>query len=254
MRSECMLLKRKVSGDKAELTARLLSVSQDNHKGWAKKIAVCHQPVEYLASGEFRHVYLGTYTKGPRKGERSVSKRFKTGAVFEDRFFSHDILAVDKAAEIIADFNRDNQQFGGAVCEMIYLTKPEVWTQTGSKQKVLVEPFVEGFEKFNSNSGWANNSHPVMQALSHFSYHNSNGQTVLCDLQGGRMDGGNYMLTDPVVLSMGKLYGVTDGGPLAISTFFSNHVCNQYCRREWRKPQAARRHFQPQAGTSFVFR
>lgn len=53
----------------------------------------------------------------------------------------------------------------------------------------LVEPYIEDFEKFNSNSGWApvtgNLWSDVMQALSHFSYHNSGGQYLLCSLQGG---------------------------------------------------------------------
>lgn len=253
MRSECKKLKRKVSGDKADLAARLLSVSQENDKGWTRKMKSTAHPESYLASGEFRDVWVGTYTQGPRKGERSVSKKFKTGAVFEARFFADDIKAVDKAAEIIEAFNRDNQDRGGKVAEMIYLTKPKVWTERGTGQKVLVEPYVQGFKKFNSNSGWVDNSHPVMQALSHFSYHNSNGETVLCDLQGGRMAGGNYMLTDPVVLSLSKQYGGTDGGSKAISTFFSTHVCNQYCKKEWRKPQVAIPFYPVRAGTSFFF-
>ena len=49
-----------------------------------------------------------------------------------------------------------------------------------------MEPFIENWEKFNSNTGWNNEGTPwprVMQALSHFSYHASAGSTVLCDLQ-----------------------------------------------------------------------
>ena len=59
-----------------------------------------------MASGEFRHVYLGEYTAGPRKGTLSVRKQFKTGAVYESRFFSEDINAVEKAGEINAAFNK----------------------------------------------------------------------------------------------------------------------------------------------------
>ena len=49
------------------------------------------------------------------------------------------------------------------------------------------------------------------QALSHFSFHFSNGQHLLCDLQGGGYDT-HYVLTDPAVLSVNKDFGVTDGG------------------------------------------
>jgi hypothetical protein len=47
----------------------------------------------------------------------------------------------------------------------------------------------------------------VMQALSHFSYHQSGGQHVLCDLQGGVYRDG-IVLTDPAVLSRTKEYAI----------------------------------------------
>ena len=37
-----------------------------------------------------------------------------------------------------------------------------------------------------------------MQALSHYSYHFSDGQRLVCDLQGGHY-GEYYILTDPVI-------------------------------------------------------
>ena len=91
------------------------------------------------------------------------------------------------------------------------------------------EPFIQNYTKFNSNSGWADDSTPwprVMQALSHFSYHITSGQFVLCDLQGGIYSNA-VVLTDPVILSRSKRFGVTDLGPQGISSFFSNHVCNE---------------------------
>ena len=39
--------------------------------------------------------------------------------------------------------------------------------------------------------GWTCDGHPLMQALSHFSYHNSNGEYLVCDLQ-GRADADFY--------------------------------------------------------------
>lgn len=42
--------------------------------------------------------------------------------------------------------------------------------------------------KWNSNSGWINrregDADEFMQALSHFSYHMSGGELLMCDLQG----------------------------------------------------------------------
>jgi len=94
-----------------------------------------------------------------------------------------------------------------------------------------------------------------MQALSHFSYHHTNGQLLLCDLQGGHyLD--CYILTDPVIMSMdnSKQYGSGDLGKEGIDNFFAHHKCNHFCRQHgWMKP------FQPRAsdripqtkGTSF---
>ena len=50
-----------------------------------------------------------------------------------------------------------------------------------------------------------------MQALSHFSYHCSSGQFVLCDLQGGVYEH-TVVLTDPVVCSRDGRYGAADLG------------------------------------------
>jgi hypothetical protein len=135
---------------------------------------------------------------------------------------------------------------------------PDVWAfQRNSRwagHKVLQEPFIDNYHKFNSNTGWADSSNPwpqVMQALSHFSYHVSGGQFVLCDLQGGIYRDG-VVLTDPVILSRNKSYGVTDLGTTGISSFFSNHRCNKYCRSRWSMPADQSRYYQIQMGTSMM--
>lgn len=72
------------------------------------------------------------------------------------------------------------------------------------------------------------------QALSHFSYHATGGSYVLCDLQGGVMEGGKgVILTDPVILSRDREFGVTDLGAEGISTFFARHRCTKFCREHW---------------------
>jgi hypothetical protein len=82
----------------------------------------------------------------------------------------------------------------GIITSTIFLNHPEVWVfdeySTYAGQKTLTEPFIENFEKFNSNSGVVfsadgTNWSSLMQALSHFSYHMTGGHYVLCDLQGG---------------------------------------------------------------------
>ncbi|KAL7526684.1 hypothetical protein ACHAXR_002627 [Thalassiosira sp. AJA248-18] len=163
---------------------------------------------------------------------------------------------MDKAHELVKEWNSRRM-----IDKIVQVNIPSVWTfdyavigSPISGKKVLVEPFIHNYQKFNSNTGWADNDTPwprVMQALSHFSYHVSSGQFVLCDLQGG-VYGDSVVLTDPVILSRNKMYGVTDLGPRGISSFFSNHVCNEFCSASWSKPADQRRYFRPQAGTSMV--
>ena len=129
-------------------------------------------------------------------------------------------------------------------------------------QRHLLEPFIENFQKFNSNSGVAAGAEgatwsSLMQALSHFSYHSTGGRYVLCDLQGGIIQSecklnGNAVLTDPVILSRDREFGITDLGAEGISTFFGRHKCSQYCRGNWQIPTDRRILFQPSLGTTMV--
>lgn len=74
-----------------------------------------------FAQGAFRYVAKGVYTEGERKGQTSVCKWFKSGLVFEDTFFRHDINAVDKALEIVNRFNQ-----GKHIDKCIKINMPEV--------------------------------------------------------------------------------------------------------------------------------
>lgn len=189
----------------------------------------------------------GVYVIGERKGEACVRKWFKTGSVFSETYFSEDIKAVHKAIDIVQEWNDE-----GFVDKTVRVNEAEVWSDTKTGEKHLVEPFIENYQKFNSNSGWHDGSTPwprVMQALSHFSYHTSGGQLLLCDLQGGCYKDG-MILTDPVIMSVNRHYGVTDLGAEGISNFFAKHRCNEYCRSYWIKPSNARNHFNAVRGTS----
>jgi hypothetical protein len=197
--------------------------------------------------GSFRWVHKGQYAPnprilgddgGPRNGEYCVIKEFKTGSVYEASYFLSDLKTVSKAGHFIEAFNNERI----AANRKIYLNRPTVWAGTcrdsqGRRRKYLVEPMLEGeFLKFNSNSGYVNGA-DVLQSLSHFSYHHSNGQYLLCDLQGGHYADA-YILTDPVIMSTNnsKTYGPMDLGSEGIENFFVKHKCNPFCKRHWRKP------------------
>lgn len=209
-----------------------------------------------FAQGGFRWVAKGTYTNGVRNGEPCVCKWFKSGHVDQASFFDLDIKAMDKAHDLVREWNNRN-----LINKLVMVNIPEVWTFISSGgmghligKRYLQEPFINNYQKFNSNTGWADSETPwprVMQALSHFSYHVSAGQFVLCDLQGGVYSDA-VVLTDPVILSRGKLYGVTDLGPRGISSFFSNHRCNEFCNTSWSRPADQTRYHRPQMGTSMA--
>ena len=198
-----------------------------------------------FAQGAFRWVQKGRYTAGQRVGQACVCKWFKSGCTFEEIFYSDDIKASEKATHIVEQWNQ--QHF---INKKIQLNQPEVWTfKQGSRyagQKHLIEPFIENWQKFNSNSGWVSYEitawNDVMQALSHYSYHVSSGQFVLCDLQGG-VYRHSAVLSDPVIMSRRRgSYGVTDLGPEGISNFFYHHQCNEHCRSGWSQPRETHGH------------
>jgi len=208
-----------------------------------------------FAAGAFRWVAKGKYTSGNRAGQASVCKWFKSGTVFEEDYFTLDIKAVDKALDIVNRFNQLN-----VVSKTIKVNVPEVWefnrdcSGEWAGSKTLSEPFIANYQKFNSNTGWTDtrrNWAKAMQALSHFSYHVSGGMFVLCDIQGGIYQD-SVVLSDPVILSRNRDYGVTDLGAMGISSFFYHHTCNEYCRSNWTRPSNPVEYYEPRMGTSML--
>ncbi|CAK8987949.1 Alpha-protein kinase vwkA (von Willebrand factor A alpha-kinase) (vWF kinase) [Durusdinium trenchii] len=248
MREELRKMKRKVSGTKAELQKRLEEVFETNDRGWLTRGAPALSKGAYLESGTFRDVYMVTYTKGPRKNMKGVYKVFKDQKA--EVLIQEDLKAVEEAGRIIKAFNEYNDQcIGSSARRRVYLNQPEVWSLNG--RPILVEPFIDGtYAKFNSNSGWVNEGYNMMQALSHFSFHVSNGQHLLCDLQGGGYDT-HYILTDPAVLSLKQEFGATDGGKRMMKNFFAHHLCNEYCDPSWLCMERPKVVAPARSGTSF---
>lgn len=204
-----------------------------------------------FASGTFRNVYLGRYTGGDRTGQNCAVKFFKRSYInYEDEYFERDLYAAKKALKIIIQWNQ-----AGFIDDKIRLNMPEKWHCNTRDRPFLLEPFIDNYQKFNSNSGWCDQSknfwNRVMQALSHYSYHISSGQFLLCDLQGGVNHLG-VILTDPVIMSHNKRFGLTDLGRKGIINFFHSHRCNRFCRDHWTRPAYTQQYFQRTRGTTML--
>jgi hypothetical protein len=126
--------------------------------------------------------------------------------------------------------------------------------------KMLVEPFVENLQYFNTNTGWAFEEAEILQALSHFSYHVSEGKKLLCDLQGAWLDADecyevgaehNYMLTNVSFMTSDwvgnprNAAADSDFGNEGIENFFSLHRCNGFCSPSWKTWENPVQHFEP---------
>lgn len=205
-----------------------------------------------FAFGSFRKVYLGTYTGGDRTGQTCVAKYFRNEyAHLEDDYFERDLNAVRKTLKIVTQWNQND-----FISKVIRVNVPQVWQDSQSGSKFLLEPYIEDYQKFNSNSGWVSNDRSywgrVMQALSHYSYHISSGQFLLCDLQGGVNHLG-AIISDPVIMSHNKRFGVTDLGRQGIINFFHHHRCNKFCQPEWTRPKNTCAYFERRQGTTMMF-
>lgn len=112
--------------------------------------------------------------------------------------------------------------------------------------KICVEPFLTGkFVKANCNNGYVRECSgngdadrvflDAAQAFSHWTWTVTDGELLICDLQGVCSEKGGckiWEFTDPAIhCSAGtQRFGVTDLGPRGINAFFSTHKCNALCR------------------------
>lgn len=204
-----------------------------------------------FAAGAFRYVAQGVYTNGPHRGQRCVWKWPKAGAAHDASVYEQDLKAIAKAIWVVERFNAA----GIVTNKKITVNQAEVWSglpgphgsapQRVAGRKFLVEPYIQHWRRFNSSSGWYADREvwdAVMQALSHFSYHVSGGAFVLCDLQGGVFRDG-AVISDPVIISGARAFGVTDLGDKGIINFFTKHRCTSFCRPEWARPRQTGHYF-----------
>ncbi|KAI9149039.1 Vegetative incompatibility protein [Paramyrothecium foliicola] len=178
-----------------------------------------------FAQGGFRWAAIANYTSGPRQGQLCVFKWFKAGLPEGDHL-SMELKVAETALGIIHQFNKAR-----IVVQPIKLNMPSIWRfqqdclPEWAGMRHLCEPYIMHFQKFTDNLGWHQRSEgwpEVMQALSHFSYHVTDGQLLLCDLQGG-IYAQHVVLTDPCLLSRTRQFGLSDVGAGLVATSQNTH-------------------------------
>lgn len=203
--------------------------------------------------GHFKYVTHGTFTKGENVGECAIIKWIKSKYEGENEYDNErgtglkiEVKTNKKALQIVTAFNLQRIWKYD-----IYVIIPEIWKtiarRRGSEEEyrwghdrwegvtLLVEPFIKSFKKYNSNKHWCDDRcemGKVMQSLSHFSYQVTNGDYLLCDIQGGRLTD-DVTLTDLAIHSKHYEFGNSDLGMEGMVSFFQLHKCNNYCQPTW---------------------
>jgi Alpha-kinase family len=211
-----------------------------------------------LGEGSFRVAFAGTFVGGNRNGQQAACKCFKPHYHnMEEDFFCSEAVIIDRAVEYAHGWN----QF----CKRkIVVNQGAVLTIDDTKY--TVEPFIRRFTKFTSNNGWIASFDDkgwkalAMEAFSHYTYHKSGGQLIVCDLQGWyrvnrfQWKKCRFELTDPAICSQSRSYGPTDLGEKGIASFFANHTCNKFCNKggdsPWAKPPLRKKWFVALPSTS----
>jgi hypothetical protein len=202
---------------------------------------------EHLASGSCRAAYLGrdTKTNQPIVIKQFIAERINSRQL--DRYWSEDI----EASRVAQKFSHQYNEYMNT-SKPIYFVVPIVhhcFQNIGQpfkpSERVLIEPYLgDSYEKFNTNHGMVIESATQglsMPTLSHFSYHISGGQYLLCDLQGVKKQD-RYILTDPVICSLTEQFGITDLGEDGIRSFFASHKCTPLCENRWLKHPSPQRY------------
>lgn len=152
-----------------------------------------------------------------------VAKCYMDKSVERERYFDDVRLQMD--AKLWAEiFNRHNPP---KKIDMFQMSIVEFVERDGSPLYHL-EHFIEGeYIKYNSNSGFVDDSRSTPQAFSHFTFECSNHQLMVVDVQGV-----GDLYTDPQIHTARNAneYGDANLGCKGFALFFSTHVCNRVCR------------------------
>ena len=183
-----------------------------------------------------------------------VVKKFRRSHAQHAAEWAKDLTVQREAAKLAEKFNQTVRppvevqfadaflykvQASGSVRTSGACVKRQVYRgKCQERETVCVEPLLKGdFQKVNSNTGWVGGGrdlhHLVAQAFSHWTWAETKGEMLVCDLQGVQ-DSESWMFTDPAIhgpTMEPQRFGHTDLGPRGVNGFFLQHKCNEFCKK-----------------------
>ncbi|XP_068697515.1 alpha-protein kinase vwkA-like isoform X1 [Montipora capricornis] len=233
-------------------THRSLECHRDGCKYWAEFER------EYFSEGSCRYAFKGKYRgNGPLaiNNKCCVTKVFKRTHARNFMNWRPDLAASKKAQKFAERFNTTvlcNLRINNPRRRLNFVIPLIAQTRRISRDRVFgfipgrrdtryiwpqdyvaIEPFLEGhYEKFNSNGGYEcdMNVSSLLPAFSHWTWHVSGHQYMVCDLQGVKY-AHEYKLTDPAIHSVNREFGITDMGVIGMENVLAHHSCNDICRQ-----------------------
>ena len=193
------------------------------------KYAVQFETVPF-AEGVSRYAYKGVMVRpSERKGEKVVVKKFRERYVKYKKDWDTDVQVAKTAEQLAQKFNRVSKTTRPINYKLLNPMKVK-----NSEEWVAVEYFLHGeYTKWLSNAGWVNQQEMgeggSLPAFSHWTWVETNGQLLVCDLQGVKDNPTGYWLTDPAIHSTSRSYGDTDLGNIGMHMFFTTHKCTEFC-------------------------
>lgn len=200
-------------------------------------------------NGAFRVGYEGEITSGPNAGRKVLIKVWREGRRSTcNRNMDYCLRDSQTAGEYATVWNRKIVgRVPGAHALKFILPAVRAFHEEHSDangvvrmwkgEKGHIEPLLTRWEKFNNNAEYSNINHHTPQAFTHWTWHVSDGDVMVADIQGEfrGSKGVPYKLTDPAVITRRGGESPTDGGHHAMLRWFRAHQCNDICRR-WRRP------------------
>jgi hypothetical protein len=224
------------------LTSGYRCHSRAGADGDAEGVRVAWSTLNFLGQGLHRVTYLGTYTGGPKSGQRCVVKRLLEGAYDEamPSLMKLDLDVCDAAIALAGEFN---ETYDGTKTRKLRFNKSlalrvaAAGARSGFRdgEWITVEDFYPGrFEKLVGNNGLVNfeNNRGSISTFCHWTYHRTNGRYLITDVQGVRPAREEiYLLTDPAIHSAsGSRGGPLDHGHHGVLNFFASHECTNRCK------------------------